>query len=210
MEPDTSSIAVTATPKIYAEMVALRKAIGGLQAKKVANGPSFAIKSAKDLGIKLRDGLDALGMNCYVVDHQITNIDTDKGTGCLVRVVVELVASDGSAVRFTGVGHGIDRDDKAAGKASTYAWKDAITKGLNLPDAEMKDTDDEEGVGKEVKPKVKAANSDLEAVLASLAAVSSKAALEGVLARARELKFEPAEKQRILAAKGEAIARLGG
>ena len=50
-----------APPQIHAGLIALRKAIGGLQAKKQANGPQFAVKSAKDLGIKLRDALDETG-----------------------------------------------------------------------------------------------------------------------------------------------------
>jgi hypothetical protein len=53
------------------------------------------------------------------------------------------MSSDGSYVDFVGSGHGSSSDDKAGGKASTYAWKDAIIKGLSMPDADMADTDDE-------------------------------------------------------------------
>ena len=63
----------------------------------------------------------------------------------LFRSHVRLVSDDGSGITFVGQGHGADRDDKAGGKASTYAWKDALIKGLNLPDADMPDTDNDSG-----------------------------------------------------------------
>lgn len=60
------------------------------------------------------------------------------------RVTVRFMSDDGSCVDFVGFGQGGDTQDKAGGKASTYAWKDAITKALSLPDADMVDTDDEQ------------------------------------------------------------------
>lgn len=137
-------------PQIHTGLVALRAAIGGLEAKKVQGGPQFAIRSAKDLGIKLRAALDKCNLVCMVVGQDGGNIDTEKGTAAYVKCLVRVGAPDGSYVDFVGSGHGMDRDDKAGGKASTYAWKDALVKGLNLPDAEMVDTDDESGVGAEV------------------------------------------------------------
>jgi hypothetical protein len=64
-----------------------------------------------------------------------------------VTSIVRLAAEDGSFVDFVGSGHGQDRDDKAGGKASTYAWKDAILKGLCLPEVDIEDTDNEVGTG---------------------------------------------------------------
>ncbi len=132
----------TGTPKILTEMVLLRKAIGGLKSEKKA-GVMFAVKSAKDLYIKLREALDELGMSAFPVHHQVTNIPVAEGTACSVTVTYRVVASDGSFVEFVGSGHGFDKSDKALGKASTYAAKDALTKGLCLPDKDMVDTDDE-------------------------------------------------------------------
>lgn len=139
-------------PQIHAGLIALRKAIGGLQAVRAPQAkidaklaPSFAVKSAKDLGIKLRDALDETGLVCFVVGQQGGNLEVEKGTAAYVQTLIRVGAPDGSYVDFAGSGHGADRDDKAGGKASTYAWKDALVKGLNLPDAEMVDTDDEVG-----------------------------------------------------------------
>lgn len=63
---------------------------------------------------------------------------------CHIVSVIRVIAMDGSFVEFVGSGHGAGfDDDKVGGKASTYAWKDGWIKGLNLPDEEMVDTDDE-------------------------------------------------------------------
>lgn len=127
-------------PAIGQLLLDVRKDIGGLEAKK--GGAAFPVKSAKELMIKLRTSLDKHKASCWVVGQDVKNIELDRGTACMVQSKVRLAASDGSFVDFVGVGHGADTQDKAAGKASTYAWKDALCKGLDLPDAEMVDTDD--------------------------------------------------------------------
>lgn len=141
--------------KILSDLIELRRKIGGLKAEKKAGGPNFPVKSAKDLMVKLRDAADEIGMPVAgaVVGQDfyyypiITGVDKYGNTQyttvvhCVCRVRFE--SSDGSFREFTGSGHGADTQDKAGGKASTYAWKDAVTKALSLPDAEMVDTDDE-------------------------------------------------------------------
>jgi hypothetical protein len=133
-------------PLIGGLILQLRRKVGGLKARRQANGPAFAIKSAKDLMDKIRAGADELGLLIYVAGQDGGNIDAERGTMAWVKALVRVAAPDGSFVDLIGCGHGADRDDKAAGKASTYAWKDALIKGLCLPDAELVDTDDESGV----------------------------------------------------------------
>lgn len=132
-------------PQITALVIRLRKAVGVLKAEKKA-GVQYAIKSAGTLMAKLREAADELDLLVYVAGQDTTNIDAERGTMCMVKALVRIVAPDGSFVDFVGCGHGVAKDDKAAGKASTYAWKDALIKGLALPDTDMVDTDDEEGV----------------------------------------------------------------
>ena len=180
-------------PEIPAMLLALRKKVGGLQAKKTTGGPSFAIKSSKELEIKLRDACDELGIPvCGPVGVDGGNIDVDRGTAAFVKVVQRIGCSDGSYIDFVGIGHGADTQDKAAGKASTYARKDALTKGLIAPDKEMPDTDDEEspiegGVKRRLGGKgavAKAGNEAFEAAdwKAKIAACKSKDELTGVVA----------------------------
>ncbi|MBA2630531.1 MAG: hypothetical protein H0U84_05875 [Thermoleophilaceae bacterium] len=139
-------------PQIATKVPELRKLVGGLEARKVAGGPRFAIKSAKDLMDKLRDALDALEMVDFPVNLVGGNVplgvDEDgaalEGTLAFLMATIRIGAPDGSYIDIVGAGHGADQQDKAGGKASTYAWKDAHIKGLDLPDSDMVDTDDEE------------------------------------------------------------------
>lgn len=133
-------------PQIATAGQQVRKLVGGLQARKQQGGPAFAVRSGKELMIKMRSALDELGFEAPIVEVTGGDVPTEKGTCAFLTVTVELQCPDGSFKRFKGSGHGADRDDKAGGKASTYAWKDALTKGLSIPDAEMADTDDESDV----------------------------------------------------------------
>lgn len=143
------------TPQIHGLLLELRREVGSLAAKKQAGGPMFPVRGAKELNQKLAEALNKLEMVAAVVDQKVTFIDTDKIPGnqtasgkpvfrTLVHVVatVRIIAPDGSYLDCVGSGHGGDTDDKAGGKASTYAWKDAILKGLSIPHEDMEDTDD--------------------------------------------------------------------
>jgi hypothetical protein len=141
--------------KILYDLVELRRLVGGLKAERKERGPTYAVKSAKDLMDKLRAAADKLGMPIAgaVVDQQVTihqNAFVMRRDGAVqvnmasITATVKFASSDGSYELFVGSGTGAAEDDKAMGKASTYAWKDAIIKALSLPDAEMVDTDDED------------------------------------------------------------------
>lgn len=144
------------TPQIHEMLLKLRREVGSLAAKKQAGGPMFPVRGAKELNQKLAQALNDLDMLAPVIDQQVTFIDTanipaninDKGrptfrTLVHVKATVRLIAPDGSYLDVVGSGHGGDTDDKAGGKASTYAWKDAILKGLSIPHEDMVDTDDD-------------------------------------------------------------------
>jgi hypothetical protein len=132
--------------KILSDLVALRRAIGGFQAKKIANGPQYAVKSAKELFIRLREEGDVLGMVMVgaPVHQEVKPEPTDKGSKCVITTTIRFMSSDGTYVDYVGTGGGQATDDKAAGKANTYSTKVAVLLGLSIPDAEMVDTDDEE------------------------------------------------------------------
>lgn len=144
-------------PLIHAKLRDLRIAVGGVKATKQAGGPMFPVKSSKDLANKLGQALCDLDLIAPVVAQEISLIETDKIPGNVtssgkpvfrtlahVKATVRVGAADGSYVDFVGSGHGGDVDDKAGGKATTYAWKDALLKGLTTPEQDMVDTDDEE------------------------------------------------------------------
>lgn len=145
-------------PQIHAKLLAIRASVGGLKAEKKENGPNFATKSAADLMSKLRTALDKAECHVMVVSQNVVTPDLDKippdGKGRVFRSFatvttrVRICAPDGSFAEAEGTGGGGDADDKAAGKASTYSYKDALIKALTLPDADkVIDTDDESGHG---------------------------------------------------------------
>lgn len=135
--------------KILEDLPKLRDHIGGLVARQ-RNGVMYNVKSAKELVIKMREAADELGMVMVAapVDIKIEHLPMMKDSKdrdvlvCSVTGTYRFMSSDGSYVDYIGIGYGTSNDDKAAGKASTYAEKDATTKGLCLPDDEMVDTDD--------------------------------------------------------------------
>lgn len=163
---------VEGVPQIHGLLLELRRQVGSLAAKKQAGGPMFPVRGAKELNQKLAQALNDLNMMAPVVNQEVTFIETDKIPAnindkgrptfrTLVHVVatVRIIAPDGSFITMVGSGHGGDTDDKAGGKASTYAWKDAILKGLSIPHEDMVDTDDDSStavvpVAKEYRPTV--------------------------------------------------------
>jgi len=144
-------------PLIHDKLRQLRLEVGGIAAKKQQGGPMFPVRGAKELAQKLAQALVDLNMVAHVHSQVVTHIDTDKipqnqtasgkpvfRTLTHVKSTVHIGAEDGSFVAVEGSGHGGDGEDKAGGKADTYAWKAAVLKGLCIPEQDMIDTDDEQ------------------------------------------------------------------
>ena len=188
----------------------LRREIGSIAAARTPGVP-FPVRGAKDLNQKLAEALDRLNMLAPVIDQQITfvdcaNIPDNKNargnvifrTLVHVKATVRLIAPDGSYLDMVGSGHGGDTDDKAGGKASTYAWKDAILKGLSIPHEDMVDTDDDAPtVGKsgpppaaKPQPAPSAPAVSSADVFADIAAAKSVADLEPIKAAVAAGKYQ--------------------
>lgn len=194
----------TSPPEIQKKVLEVRKLVGGLEAKKTAGGPSFATKSAKELLGKLRNALDLTGCTISVVKQDIINIPAESvppdGKGRTVRsavtiqTLVRLGAPDGSFIESWGSGGGLDADDKAVGKASTYSFKDAVIKMLTMPDAQLHDADDEQGAGAVAPPSV-----ILQTYLTELAESGDMALVRALYARAKEDATLKLPEKRVLA-----------
>lgn len=142
--------------KILSDLKALRDEVGNLEAKK-RDGVMYKVKSFEELDVKLRLAADKLGMPMAgsPVAQSVTHYTPIEGVNrngqpqitFVVHCIstVRFMSDDGSYVDFVGSGHGGGTDDKSGGKASTYASKDAILKGLRIPNDAIPDTDDEEG-----------------------------------------------------------------
>lgn len=118
----------------------LRKRVGVIKAKK-KDGVKFKVRSAEDLADKLRAAACEVGLLIYPVHAEGKGHVVEDGTLAEVNLVLRIQAiSDGSYLDVAGFGLGADNQDKAGGKASTYAWKAALIQTLLAGGAE--DTDD--------------------------------------------------------------------
>jgi hypothetical protein len=211
---------------IHSKIRDLRLAIGSVKAEKTG-GVLFPVRGAKQLFQKLAQACTDHDVVVSVIAQEIHYEDTSKipsnqtasgkpvfRTLVHVKATVRCIAPDGSYIDFVGSGHGGDVDDKAGGKASTYAAKDALFKGLMIPDADVIDTDDEQP--SEPKPRGKAAKepekttdsdstqvprfptSGLEVAVAAIAAAESLADLEAVAAdiKSEKIKLAGSDKLR--------------
>lgn len=61
-------------------------------------------------------------------------------TFVLLKATYQLIHASGESIQIKGLGHGVDTQDKAAGKASTYALKNALLYTFLIP-AGLDDTD---------------------------------------------------------------------
>lgn len=160
--PSTAMGAGLGAPLIHSKIREIRRAVGHLEAKVAGGyGPQYPVKSARELMGKLCVALDDANVLVYPVKHDFVPLENvyqkfDKnakalvnktGTAGFMTVTLRFAAEDGSFIDVVGSGHGVDPDDKAGGKVSTYAWKDAILKALTLPEEDVLDTDNDSGQG---------------------------------------------------------------
>lgn len=152
----------------------LRQRVGTLKAKK-KDGVKFKIRSADELVDRIRPAADELGILIYPVHVEGRGHVVEDGTLAEVTLTVRVQAvSDGSHVDFCGFGLGADQQDKAGGKAGTYAFKSALVQGLLAGGSE--DTDDTDTpVPGGVKPKApRAPKPTVDQVLAAVKAATDR------------------------------------
>ena len=104
------------------------------------------------------------------------------------KCVYELIhVESGQSIDIPAYGHGIDTQDKAAGKATTYAMKTALLYTFLVPTGAIDDTDKDHSDNKEVpvqKPKtatVKKSLTDADLSKAVTALKAGKTTVEAVL-----------------------------
>lgn len=159
--------------KVLELFLELRKRTGVIAAKK-KDGVKFKVRSAEDLIDKIRDEANDLGLLIYPGSpHQGT---TGKGhvveDGTLAEVTLTVMIQaieDGSRLALGGFGLGADLQDKAGGKAGTYAFKQALiqallaggaasAKKLGVADTDDTDTPIEGGVRPKTRKKAPTAD----------------------------------------------------
>lgn len=130
---------------VLGKFLELRKAVGVLKAKK-KDGVRFKVRSADELVDRIRPLANELGLLIYpAAAHGTGEVVKDEdgggGTYACVTVTTRIKAlSDGTYIDVVGFGLGVDNQDKAGGKAGTYAMKTGLVQALLAGGAE--DTDD--------------------------------------------------------------------
>ena len=125
-----------ATPiaiQIHQRIVNLMNTLGGIE-KGEKHYQGYKYRSIDQLLDRLQPALIEHTLH-MTVDYQLINSHTDEGGSTHVVVQCQLAITDeeGAAVLFTALGEGIDKQDKAIGKAMSYAYKYAIFHGLCVP-----------------------------------------------------------------------------
>jgi hypothetical protein len=178
-------------PAIYALVAELRRKAGNLKRKDKA-GVKFKVRSAEDLNDKIRPLCDQLGILVYPIEADGQGFAVEDGTLAAVNLKLRVQAvSDQSYIDIAGFGLGADTQDKAGGKAGTYAWKAALVQALLAGGAD--DTDDTDtpipggvkkrGAGKPTVESVKAA-------IALVQAATDEPAYKAALAMGKQLTIE--------------------
>jgi hypothetical protein len=125
---------------VYEKFAELRKEVGVLKAKK-KDGVRFKVRSADELADRVRPVAERLGLLIYPVGVEGKGHVVEGGTLAEATITLRIRAiADGSHFDIQGFGLGADNQDKAGGKAGTYAWKTALVQALTA--GGEKDTDD--------------------------------------------------------------------
>jgi ERF superfamily protein len=186
---------------VLVKLAELRKRVGVLKAKK-KDGVRFKVRSADELADRVRPEIDDLGLLIYPVHvagkGQVIEGNEPGKVGTLAEVTVTLrvqAISDKSYVDIMGFGLGADNQDKAGGKAGTYAWKTALIQALTA--GGEKDTDDTDtpiqgGVRPKAAPPYRkvldtVTREAVEAIIVEARAGKSMARLKDALAAAKGL-----------------------
>lgn len=128
------------TGLVFQKFAQLRAEVGVLKAKK-KDGVKFKVRSADELADRIRPEAERLGLLIYPIGAEGKGHVVENGTLAEVTITLRIRAvEDGSYFDIQGFGLGADNQDKAGGKAGTYAWKVALVQALTA--GGEKDTDD--------------------------------------------------------------------
>ncbi len=168
----------------------------GVVELKQKTGMRFSTRASTDLMDKLAQACNDLGVLVYPSRGTGKGLVVEDGTMADVELtVVAQAIEDGSRLEFFGYGQGADTQDKAGGKAGTYAYKQALIqallaggtkapKGGRIPDTDDSDTPIEGGVrAKSAKPKAPTTDEVMAALKGATDAIGYEAA-KGLLLRA--------------------------
>jgi hypothetical protein len=142
--------------KLHTSINEVMKEVKNIEKGLTVGSGSSAYKGVSDKDVKqiIGQSMAKHGLTCLVVDIQPTlRIDrwvesTQYGEKQKQQVFTEVVckfkithAETGESETIIGYGHGVDTQDKSAGKATTYALKNALLYTFLVPTGTIDDAD---------------------------------------------------------------------
>ena len=147
MEPTKTSLS-----QIAAAIIQVMKAVEGIEKNSVVGAGNNQYKGISDKDVKNKVG-DAMALaGLCIIPTKVTPVlridrwQTQDGypkQSVFVEVTTEylLLHTSGESLPLAGYGHGTDSQDKSAGKATTYALKNALLYLFMVPTGTIDDTD---------------------------------------------------------------------
>lgn len=140
------------TKNITKAILEVMKEIKGIEKDSNVGSGSYAYKGVKDQQVKQIVGkaMQAHGLAIIPtsVEEETQFTDWDEGgkhkqsTFTKVRTKYLLLHESGESLEIAGYGHGVDNQDKGAGKATTYALKYVLLYTFLIPTGDIDDTED--------------------------------------------------------------------
>lgn len=139
-------------PNIAKAIIAVMKAVKGIDKTMTVGSGSMAYKGVADQEVKKVIGaaMEANGLCLLPIDidakAQMDRWVDDQGRQkqsvfTEVKTSYLLMHESGESVTIAGYGHGVDSQDKGAGKATTYALKYALLYAFMVPTGKIDDAD---------------------------------------------------------------------
>lgn len=160
--------------KIAKAIIQVMNEVKGIEKNSnVGAGRAGSYKGTKDQDVKVifKKALASAGLSMFPIDiEESTKVDRWEETNqygtkqkqsifTKVKVKYLLLHESGESLELCGYGHGIDSQDKGAGKATTYAMKYALLYTFLTPVGDIDDADethsDEMPMPKKSAPKLK-------------------------------------------------------
>lgn len=132
-------------------IIEVMKAVKGMEKNSKVGSGSYAYSGTKDQDVKevFNEALSNEGLCIMPIDiEESAQVDRWEASGktkqsifTKVKVKYLLLHESGESVELCGYGHGVDNQDKGAGKATTYALKNCLLYTFLTPVGKIDDTD---------------------------------------------------------------------
>lgn len=139
--------------KLTKAIIAVMKSVKGIEKNLTVGSGSFSYKGVSDKDVKetyskamIENGLCILPIEVKENELSISRWTDSYGKNkqsvlCSVTTKYLLLHTSGESQEISGYGHGVDSQDKAAGKATTYAMKYALLYTFMTPTGKIDDSD---------------------------------------------------------------------